>query len=187
MAREKSWKTFFVLLCSVLFASCNFDQPVKQWFDYWTSTCQVGKIEYASENTLLNGETNLYANDPVEINLYLVNPQKFKLLQNPAGQKCFTFKDEDGKIIAADHEEIIVDPTWIKIRADLPDASEGKKITLSGCLWPENRSGFSEDQLKTQSPQLFYSASFVQNTPPDNVKNMNSSGEGDFYGDTKNA
>ena len=173
MVKDKSRKIFSVLFCSFLFASCNlsYNEPVKYWFDYWTSTCQVGKIEYASENTLLNGETNLYANDPIEINLYTINPQKFALLKKTDNGRCFTFKNEDGDILS-DYEETMVDPTWIKIRANLPDEWEGKKITLSGCLWPENRSSFSEDQLRSQSPELFYSTTFVQNTPPDDIMNL---------------
>ena len=156
----------------MLFVSCEqYNLPVKHWFDYWTSTCQVGKIEYASENTYLNGGLNLYAKDSVEINLYTINPQKITLLKNPGGGSCFTFNAEGGSLVFPS-EEIMVDPTYIKIRANLPDEWQGKRITLSGCLWPENRSSFSEADLKSQSPELFYSTSFIQNTPPDNIKNM---------------
>ncbi|MBO7613038.1 MAG: hypothetical protein J6S81_04375, partial [Treponema sp.] len=54
----------------------------------------------------------------------------------------------------------------------LLDEFEGDTITLSGCLWPENRTEFTEAELKEQGPELFYSAKFVQNTPPDNVNNL---------------
>ncbi|MBQ2464643.1 MAG: hypothetical protein II507_06640, partial [Treponema sp.] len=70
------------------------------------------------------------------------------------------------------YSETLVDPTHIRIRANLRDDSEGQKITLSGCLWPENRAEFAEADLKAQSPELFYSQTFIQNTLPDNVKNM---------------
>lgn len=66
----------------------------------------------------------------------------------------------------------MVDPTHIRIRANLLDEFEGDTITLSGCLWPENRTEFTEAELREQGPELFYSAKFVQNTPPDNVNNL---------------
>ncbi|MBO6131293.1 MAG: hypothetical protein J6P28_04935 [Treponema sp.] len=66
----------------------------------------------------------------------------------------------------------MVDPTHVRIRANLLDEFEGDTITLSGCLWPENRTEFTEAELREQGPELFYSAKFVQNTPPDNVNNL---------------
>ena len=56
--------------------------------------------------------------------------------------------------------------------------------SLSGCLWPENRVSFAEETLRSQSPELFCSATFIQNTPPDNIKNLNVP-EGTFSGTNK--
>ncbi|MBP5359826.1 MAG: hypothetical protein J6Y69_11675, partial [Treponema sp.] len=175
-----------LLLLFGLFSSCN--EPVREYLEYWSSTCQVGKIEYISDNTELDGTPNLSALSQMEINLYLINPKSYEILTNPGGAPCFHFKDQNGSsTFYSEYSETAMDRnTTIKIRATLPDDTEGQTITLTGCIWPENRSslGFSEDELKTSFPELFYTTTFVQNTPPDNVRNMNTSGTGEFYSGT---
>ena len=113
---------------------------------------------------------NLSARDSIDVNLYTINPKGIVLLGKP--EDCFSFSCEDGDLELSDYSETLIDPTFIKIHAKLSDASEGYRITISGCLWPENRTTFSEDQLRESYPELFYSTSFIQNTPPDNIKNM---------------
>ena len=166
-------KVHAILFCFVvLLWSCKFDEPVREYFEYWSSTCQVGKIEYASENIVIDNIPNLSASDFIELNLFMINPKNFKLLLNPSGGHSFSFQNESGNLYVSDYSETMVDPTYMKIRAKLSDESEGQTITLSGCLWPENRTSFSEADLKSQSPELFYSTTFIQNTPPDNIRNM---------------
>ncbi|MBR6192697.1 MAG: hypothetical protein IKQ66_00880 [Treponema sp.] len=161
------------MLCSILFfASCKFDEPVREYFEYWSSTCQVGKIEYASENVTIDNVPNLSAIDFIDIDVYTINPQNFTLLLNPSNGSSFSFQNESGNLSVSEYSETMIDPTYIKIRAKLSDESEGQLITLSGCLWPENRTAFSEADLRVQSPELFYTTSFIQNTPPDNIKNL---------------
>ena len=130
----------------------------------------MGKVEYVSSHTSLNGVENLSARDSIDVNLYTINPKGIVLLGKP--EDCFSFSCEDGDLELSDYSETLIDPTFIKIHAKLSDASEGYRITISGCLWPENRTTFSEDQLRESYPELFYSTSFIQNTPPDNIKNM---------------
>ncbi|MBQ5399655.1 MAG: hypothetical protein IIU15_00270, partial [Treponema sp.] len=171
--RQRRALYWFILLCSILFfASCKFDEPVKEYFEYWSSTCQVGKIEYASENVTVDNVPNLSASDFIDIDVYTINPKNFKLLLNPSNGSSFSFQNESGNLYVSDYSETMVDPTYVKIRAKFSDESEGQLITLSGCLWPENRTAFSEADLRVQSPELFYSTSFIQNTPPDNIKNL---------------
>jgi len=175
---------FFALSCSLFYCilsllACSFDvpdikndEPIKEYFEHWTSTCQVGKIEYASDHVSMNGMQNLSAANPIEINLYTINPKQLRLLCKE-GQNGFYLQTEDGAVVSNDnYSECMVDPTHVKIQARLDDAHEGKTWTLSGCLWPENRTDFSLEDLRGQAPELFYSASFVQNTPPDNVKDL---------------
>ena len=162
---------YSILFYSILFSSCKFwNEPVRDYYDYWSSTCQVGKVEYVSSHTSLNGVENLSARDSIDVNLYTINPKGIVLLGKP--EDCFSFSCEDGDLELSDYSETLIDPTFIKIHAKLSDASEGYRITISGCLWPENRTTFSEDQLRESYPELFYSTSFIQNTPPDNIKNM---------------
>jgi len=129
----------------------------------------VGKVEYVSSHTSLNGMENLSARDSIDVNLYTINPKGIVLLGKP---NCFRFSSEDGTLELSDYSETLIDPTFIKIHAKLSDDSEGYRITISGCLWPENRTTFDETQLRGSYPELFYSTSFIQNTPPDNIKNM---------------
>ena len=162
---------YSILFYSILFSSCKFwNEPVRDYYDYWSSTCQVGKVEYVSSHTSLNGMENLSARDSIDVNLYTINPKGIALLGKP--EDCFSFSSEDGDLELSDYSETLIDPTFIKIHAKLSDASEGYRITISGCLWPENRTTFSEDRLRESYPELFYSTSFIQNTPPDNIKNM---------------
>ncbi|MBP5176030.1 MAG: hypothetical protein ILP07_08980 [Treponema sp.] len=185
----KKFRThLFICLCGIFlnfFSSCKFNEPVREYLEYWSTTCQIGKTEYSTPYTELDGKPNLSALTPVEINIYLINPKSCEILKNPDNTSCFTFKDESGSsFFYSDYSETALEQnTTIKIQATLPDSTEGQTITLSGCIWPENRNslGFTEEQLKESFPELFYTTSFVQNTAPDNVKNMNSSGEGDFF------
>ena len=160
---------------SILCLSCSnsFNEPVREYHEYWTETCQVGKIEYASEHVLLGGIPNLSASDYVEINLYAINPKGMHLMCRDDGEKNFKLENEDGVVLqGGDYNESFVDSTHIRIRARLSDEYEGCKWTLSGCLWPENRTSFTEENLKEQNPELFYSATFKQNTPPDRARDL---------------
>ena len=160
---------------SILCLSCSnsFNEPVREYHEYWTETCQVGKIEYASEHVLLGGIPNLSASDYVEINLYAINPKGMHLMCRADGEKNFKLENEDGVVLqGGDYSESFVDSTHIRIRARLSDEYEGCKWTLSGCLWPENRTSFTEANLKEQNPELFYSATFKQNTPPDRARDL---------------
>ena len=129
----------------------------------------MGKVEYVSENVTIDNVPNLSALNEIEISLYMVNPNGFSLLNH---SPSFSFTLDDGTTTGSAYTEEMVDPTYVRIRTTLDDGTEGKRITLSGCLWPENRTTFSEDKLRESYPELFYSVSFIQNTPPDNIKNL---------------
>ena len=175
-----------ILLCSTLFFSCSnsYNEPIREYHEYWTSTCQVGKLEYDAKNVSLgkdrNGLPNLSARGAIEINLYTINPKQIRLLCKPGadltdgtdGLGNFCLQNEANNLVVENYSEVLVDPTHVRIRANLLDKFEGDTITLSGCLWPENRTEFTEAELREQGPELFYSAKFVQNTPPDNVNNL---------------
>ena len=186
---KKSCVLFYsILFYSILFysilslVSCadSYNEPVREYCEYWTTTCQVGKLEFSTEHVSMGGFPNLSARNAIEINLYTINPKGIKLLCKPGADGTngtnelgnFRLQNDDGNLEVDNYSETLVDPTHIRIRANLRDDSEGQKITLSGCLWPENRAEFAEADLKAQSPELFYSQTFIQNTPPDNVKNM---------------
>ena len=183
MRRSKSRGFYSILFYSILFVSCDtsFNEPVREYFEYWSTTCQVGKVEFSSAKTIINGLENLSAKEQIQIDVFAINPKGFKLLQKGEGQ-CFSLQNSGATLSYSDYSETQVDPTYIKITAKLTDASEGQTITLSGGLYPENRTGWSESQLRESAPELFTSVSFIQNTPPDNIKNLRVPNE--FFGAT---
>ena len=164
---------YSILFYSILFVSCDtsFNEPVREYFEYWSTTCQVGKVEFSSAKTIINGLENLSAKEQIQIDVFAINPKGFKLLQKGEGQ-CFSLQNSGATLSYSDYSETQVDPAYIKITAKLTDASEGQTITLSGGLYPENRTGWTESQLRESAPELFTSVSFIQNTPPDNIKNL---------------
>ena len=177
---RKSIKFLYTILLIPLFFSCALedvdtflDMDVKEYFDYWANTCQFAEIQYTSANTLINGIPNLSASDDININLLIINPKNLKILKKPdSDTTCFSLYKGADSLDYSDYEEKAVDPCMISIKAKLNDDSEGEYITLRGCIWPENRSGFSEPTLRSECPELFIEKTFRQNTPPDNIRNM---------------
>ena len=172
---RKTRRAYSILFYSILFlfVSCDtlFNEPVRQYFDYWSTTCQVAKVEFSSAKTTIDGVENLSAKEQIQIDVFAINPKGFKLLQKTEGL-CFSLQSSGGTLSYSDYSETQVDSAYIKITAKLTDTSEGETITLSGGLYPENRIGWTESQLRESVPELFTSVSFIQNTPPDNIKNM---------------
>ena len=172
----------FTVLCffCVIFVSCDFgnlfdptfDDSLEEYLDYWASTCQVGQIEYVSSHVTMDDGENLSAQDKIELEILVINPKEYNLLCKNGGGNCFYFRNEAGNLAYSEYTEEVVNPSKIKITARLTDASEGQRITLSGCLWPENTSNFTEESLRQQNNDLFYDTSFIQNTPPDGVRNV---------------
>ncbi|MCR5387054.1 MAG: hypothetical protein K6E69_08030 [Treponema sp.] len=168
MKLKKCFIFLAVINFSVIFFSCK--EPVRGYFEYWSSTCQVAGVEYISPCTVINGKPNVSAqgdsNNEVVIYLNLINPEQHDTL---AKNSVEFFTLSCGTIISQEQ----INPDTIKIKAKLDDAYEGETITLSGCLWPDNRTGYDDvAALKKSNPELFYSTSFIQNTPPENIKNL---------------
>ena len=174
--------TVFTVLCffCLILVSCDignlfdptFDDSFEEYLDYWASTCQVGQIEYISSHVKMDDGENLSAQDKIELEIIVINPKEYNLLCKNGGGFCFSFVNEAGNLAYSEYTEEVIDPSKIKITARLTDASEGQKITLTGCLWPENTSNFTEESLRQQNKDLFYDTSFIQNTPPEEVKNV---------------
>ncbi len=168
-----------VLVC-LLHVSCDFgnfitpsyDESFESYLDYWSSTCEVGQVNYVSSNVKMSNGPNVSAQNQIEIDVIVINPKEYALLCKSGGGNCFRFQNEAGDLVYTNYSEEMIDPSKIKIKANLTDASEGQTITLTGCLWPENTSNFTEDALRRQNQKLFYSENFIQNTPPDEVRNV---------------
>lgn len=174
----RKFKTLFiVLVTSLFFSSCDnlslpdYNEPVKEYLDYWSSTCQISKAKFISENVTINDIPNLSASKPIEIEIFVINPKKYRLLCKKDGTN-FSLSNDSGTLSYSQYSEVQNGTSTIKIKAALSDESEGQVITLSGGLWPENRLSWSESELKDSFRELFTTVKFIQNTPPDNIKNL---------------
>ncbi|MBP5437731.1 MAG: hypothetical protein J6Y30_07105 [Treponema sp.] len=111
---------FFCLLSWGLFFSCtdSYNEPVREYCEYWTTTCQVGKLEFSSESVTMGGLPNLSARNAIEINLYTINPKGIKLLCKPDssdtngtdGNGNFCLESEEGGLEVDNYSETQVDP-----------------------------------------------------------------------------
>ena len=179
MMKKAFWKGL-IFVFVFLFSSCNdllkptMDEPVKDYLEYWSSTCQVAEVRYNTPNVEIDGVPNVAVvedangvNLPIEIDMLCINPKQLKLLRKTS---CFSLTYEGETNSIDGYEEIAFDndTSLVRIKAILSDSNEGKTITLKGCLWPENRVDVPDDKLKTAYPELFYETTFIQNTPPDN-------------------
>ncbi len=203
MMKKAFWKGL-IFVFVFLFSSCNdlfkptMDEPVKDYLEYWSSTCQVGEVRYNTPHVEIDGVPNVAVievienaneiNLPIEIDLLCINPKQLKLLQRTQGGspvKGFSLRYEGETDNIEGYEELAFDndTSLVKIKAKLDDSHEGKTITLKGCLWPENRADYDEDSVRNLNPELFYETTFVQNTPPDNVSSVTTLKNGTF-GDT---
>ena len=110
---------FYWVFFSIIVSSCKFmHEPVRGYFEYWTTTGQVGKIEYLSPYTEIDGTPNLSSLSPVELNIYLINPKGYEILCKPGGAPCFSLKDENGSsAFYSEYSETALDHnTTIKIQ-----------------------------------------------------------------------
>ncbi|MBR6154728.1 MAG: hypothetical protein IKQ43_09880 [Treponema sp.] len=186
---KRSFWTASIFLILLSFSSCNdlfkptMDEPVKDYLEYWSSTCQVAEVKYLTQNVEIDGVPNVAViedadgkNQAIEIDLVCINPKQLKLFQRTAGGNAvtvtgFSLTPEEGDPIDG-YSEQVIDPSLIKITAKLDDSHEGEVITLKGCLWPDNRRNVPEDDMRKANPEIFYETTFIQNTPPDNVMNV---------------
>lgn len=169
---------YFFSVIAFLFASCEmFQEPVKEYLEYWTNTIQVSTKEIVSPYVKINGIDNVSAvNNNLEFYLYLINPKKYNFEPN-FSLECEGESLDNSSFVKIDDEKI-------KITATLNDSQQGKTISLSGYILPENKEGLSDTQLLDSNPELFYSCSFIQNTAPNSVTNLTESTnkiEGKFY------
>lgn len=186
---KRSFWTASIFLILLSFSSCNdlfnptMDEPVKDYLEYWSSTCQVAEVKYLTQNVEIDGVPNVAViedadgkNQAIEIDLVCINPKQLKLFQRTDGGNAvtvtgFSLTPEEGDPIDG-YSEQVIDPSLIKITAKLDDSHEGEVITLKGCLWPDNRRNVPENDLRKANPEIFYETTFIQNTPPDNVMNV---------------
>ena len=147
-----------------LFFSCadSINEPVKEYFEYWTGTVQISRLEILSDYSIrLDGKENVYAKDDARFSLLLVNPQKYSVCPD---RNEFEIDDANGNKVV-DVNITVPDYNVVEISAPLKDQNEGDELFLKGNLKP---AGMSQLWGNTS-----YSWSFIQNSPPDAVEELN--------------
>ena len=124
--RNKFIKFYFIILYSIFLLSCKgmFNEPVKEYFEYCSETCQIGRIDFSSENTTIDNIVNLSAKEDIQIDVFVINPKQFDLLKKTGGN-CFSLQNQEGTLSYSNYTETLVDKNYIKIKATLTDESEG--------------------------------------------------------------
>lgn len=153
------------------FLSCNFDntRPIKEYLDYWSNNVTVGKVDVASETTVLKGQRNVSAVEPIKIQVILTNPNDYEIL-NPEEPLFSIFRDDDETkkdIAKAKTSELSSDKKVITLTAKLPNETERQNLKLEGYFtWRKQDGGQIQDETQT------YEYSFKQFSAPDKPRNL---------------
>lgn len=177
-----SKKIFFAFLISILFVSCNFQNSIGYYYDYWSGTTQTGIEEILTPYTVLSGVQNISAeNGFLEISLFVINPRGYDVLSSYDGNNPPRFKLINSNNDTVSEGSVIEQsPTMIKCSFPLDDNYEGQTLFLDGFLSPQNIDSFVtsnsyeelEQSIRQNHPELVYKKKFIQNTPPDPVTNF---------------
>ena len=174
MVSKKSVLFSFLLfsISSLLLNCCNNavvnQEPVKDYFEYWSETITIGRYGVDSPYQQLGGVKNLSARDPVEIQVVLTNPKRYDIgLLNEDNEANFQILDQDGDDVATEKSaSLSQDKSVITLNAKLNDDTEKEILALKGAF----------DVLKGEDIISFetieYSYEFKQNTPPDRPRNL---------------
>ena len=173
----KRVKVFYTgLLCLfIMFISCS-NPSLKEYLDYWSGTVRVGRVEVETQYAVINQQCNVNGINEVVLDLLVINPQKYELLckKSSDAPSSFSVVDENG-VVAADIMEVNqISSDIIRVSMQLFDENEGKRLTLSGNLYPKNMPQLWEDSA--------CSWSFIQNSPPDEFKNLDDSNSSTYEG-----
>ena len=177
MRKIKSLRFCYVLLCSVLLLSCDtsFNEPLREYFEYWTENVFVGRYETVSSHRMLGSQVNVSARENVRMDLILTNAKNFNLEVEESGSPCFSVLSSDGNDVASSKSISISTPqkNVISLSMALPDETEKEVLSLEGKFYIIKNSERFEQT---------YSFSFRQNTPPDNPGNLRNPEEAEIDG-----
>ena len=177
MKKIKSLRFCYVLLCSVLLLSCDtsFNEPLREYFEYWTENVFVGRYETVSSHRMLGSQVNVSARENVRMDLILTNAKNFNLEVEGSGSPYFSVLSSDGNDVASSKSISISTPqkNVISLSMALPDETEKEILSLEGKFYIIKNSERFEQT---------YSFSFRQNTPPDNPRNLRNPEEAEING-----
>lgn len=176
MKRVYSFFKKMGFLSILLISSCS-NPSLKEYLEYWSGTVQLGKVDVQSQYTVINQQCNVNGTSDVVLDLLVINPQEYELLckENPdAPSSSFSVVDENGTIAAQNIDVKQISSDIIQVSMQLFDENEGKRLTLSGNLYPRNMQQLWEESVCTWS--------FIQNSPPDNIKNLDNRKNNSYQG-----
>ena len=177
MKKIKSLRFCYVLLYSVLLLSCDtsFNEPLREYLEYWTENVFVGRYETVSSHRMLGSQVNVSARENVRMDLILTNAKNFNLEVEGSGSPYFSVLSSDGNDVAFSKSISISTPqkNVISLSMALPDETEKEILSLEGKFYIIKNSERFEQT---------YSFSFRQNTPPDNPRNLRNPEEAEIDG-----
>ena len=96
MKRALSLFSMMYLLFTVLSCDISYNEPVKEYLEYWSKAVTIGRYEVASETTVLDGRRNLSAVEPIKVELLLTNPKSYNIeLENADGAYFDIYLNDD--------------------------------------------------------------------------------------------
>ena len=177
MRKIKSLRFCYVLLCSVLLLSCDtsFNEPLREYLEYWTENVFVGRYETVSSHRMLGSQVNVSARENVRMDLILTNAKNFNLEVEGEGGPYFSVRNSSGNEVASSKSISLSTPqkNVISLSMALPDETEKEVLSLEGKFYIIKNSERFEQT---------YSFSFRQNTPPDNPRNLRNPEEAEIDG-----
>ena len=177
MKRALSLFSMMYLLFTVLSCDISYNEPVKEYLEYWSKAVTIGRYEVASETTVLDGRRNLSAVEPIKVELLLTNPKSYNIeLENADGAYFDIYLNDDSSktnIATSKTATLSSDKTVITLSANIPDNTERKNLMIDG---------FFIYYKESEAFEIPYSYSFKQLSAPDNPKNLKNPADPDTNG-----
>lgn len=177
MKRALSLFSMIYLLFTVLSCDISYNEPVKEYLEYWSKAVTIGRYEVASETTVLDGRRNLSAVEPIKVELLLTNPKSYNIeLENADGAYFDIYLNDDSSktnIATSKTATLSSDKTVITLSADIPDNTERKNLMIDG---------FFIYYKESEPFEIPYSYSFKQLSAPDIPKNLKNPESSDTNG-----
>ena len=166
--KTKSALFYSILFYSILwlFTACSnsFNEPVREYHEYWTENVTVGRIDVETPYRKVSGTPNLAAKNPVDISVLLTNARQFDLEVDGEEGPYYSVLDTNGEEVARDKSvSLSQDKSAISLNMTLSDETEKHHLEVKGHFY------IIKDEAKFEVP---YSYSFIQNTPPDAPRNL---------------
>ena len=177
MKRALSLFSMMYLLFTVLSCDISYNEPVKEYLEYWSKAVTIGRYEVASETTVLDGRRNLSAVEPIKVELLLTNPKSYNIeLENADGAYFDIYLNDDSSktnIASSKTATLSSDKTVITLSANIPDNTERKNLMIDG---------FFINYKESEAFEIPYSYSFKQLSAPDIPKNLKNPKDPDTNG-----